>query len=334
MAWTGNSTAISTTEEFLEHWTAADTLLGAGNELVMPGEPLGFTSEVSAETLDGLLNDLQVAVTGVQSKANGLTLARGELKAQQAALLDLFGQFADKVRGNLGGTKWVPPLPLAPTEGDAQSKFCDPMDDAADLWLRINAAQALGVGKVLELRDDVTQAIFSTKVGDMKEAWRVLRRAELDLKLARGERNTMMAKIYPVLKQYRVVLPTYFAAGSAIVASLPRLTPEPGSTPDPAVVTFVWNGTTNKVDISAQVPVQLNMKRARLLYSPGTSWNEEDASVVESVSLVGVDLEDPVVFSTDFALSGPGSTALFRVVVENETGNEASSNVIEVTRPA
>lgn len=37
----------------------------------------------------------------------------------------------------------------------------------------------------------------------------------------------------------RVVLPTYFAPDSPIVASLPRLTPEPGATPTPAVLTGV-----------------------------------------------------------------------------------------------
>lgn len=334
MAWTGNSTAVSTTEEFYQHWMAANVLLPPGADVEMAGPPLGFETDVVADTLESLLNDLLGQVTLVQSKANGASLARGELKTQQVALLDLFGQFADKVRGNLSGTKWVNALPLAPSEGDAQSRFCDPMDDAVDLWLRINTGEALGAGKVLVLRDGTTQALFATKVADIKTAWRALKVAELDLKLARGERNSTMAKIYPILRQYRVVLPTYFPAGSAIVESLPRLTPEPGSTPDPAVVSHVWNAGTEKVDISAQIPVQPNMKRARLLYSPGTSWSEEDASVVESVSLVGVDLEEPVVFSTNFALSGPGSHALFRVVVESETGNEASSNVIEVTRPA
>ena len=46
-----------------------------------------------------------------------------------------------------------------------------------------------------------------------------------------------------------------------------------------------------------------------------------------------MDLAVPVVFHTDFALSAPGSHALFRVVLVSETDNEASSNVLELTRP-
>jgi hypothetical protein len=333
MPWSGNSSAIPTTEEFISHWTAANALLPPLSPIVMPGVPLGFPTEVNISTLEALLTDLQSQVATIQSKANGAALVRGDLKLRQVALLDQFGQFTDKVRGNLSGTKWIGAVPLAPTEGDAQSRFCDPMDDAVDLWLRINTEQALGVGKVLTLRDGTTQAQFVTKVAELKQVWRDLKGADLDLKLARGQRNTIMEKIYPILKQYRVVLPTFFAAGSAIVESLPRLTPEPGSTPEPAVLSETWNGTTNKADFVAVIPVQPNMKRLRLLYSPGTVWSEEDASGVLTVDLVGVDLSQPVTFSTDFALSGPGSTALFRVVVENETGNEASSNVLEVTRP-
>jgi hypothetical protein len=333
MPWSGNSSTIPTTEEFIEHWAAANALLGPASPIVMPGAPLGFPTEVNWSTLAALLTDLETQVATIQSKANGAALVRGDLKLRQVALLDQFGQFTDKVRGNLSGTKWIGAVPLAPTEGDAQSRFCDPMDDAADLWLRINTEQALGVGKVLTLRDGTTQAQFATMVQELKTAWRALKTADLELKLARGQRNTIQDKIYPILKQYRVVLPTYFAAGSAIVESLPRLTPEPGSTPEPAVLTGVWNSTTNKEDFSAAVPVQPNMKRLRLLYSPGTAWSEEDASAVLSMSLDGVDLSVPVTFSTDFALSAPGSTALFRAVVENDTGNEASSNVLEVTRP-
>jgi hypothetical protein len=131
---------------------------------------------------------------------------------------------------------------------------------------------------------------------------------------------------------YRLVLPTYFGPGTAIGDSLPRLTPEKGTTPDAAVVSGAWDGVKVKAVVSAAIPVQANMKKARLLYSPGTVWDGEAASTVQTVSLVGVDLANPVVFETDFALSVPGSHALFRVEVENETGNVAQSNIVDVTR--
>ena len=229
MPITGNSSYIPTTEEFLEHWALANGLLTPPAEITMPGAPLGFPTVVNRSTLEALLTDLQLQVAVIQSKANGVALVRGDLAIRQGALLDLFGQFTDKVRGNLPGTKWIGAVPLVPTEGDAQSRFCDPMDDAVDLWLRINTEQALGVGVALVLRDGVTQAQFATKVAEMKTVWRDLKRVDLELKLARGQRDAIQDRIYPILKQYRVVLPTFFAAGSAIVESLPRLTPEPGS---------------------------------------------------------------------------------------------------------
>jgi hypothetical protein len=333
MAIQGNASYIPTTEEFIAHWGAANGLLTPPEQVVLPGAPLGWPTEVNQSVLEGLLTDLANQVVTIQSKANGAALVRGDLAIKQGALLAWFGQFTDKVRGKLPGTKWINALPYMPTAGDAQSRFCDPMDDVSDLWARLNADQALGPGVALVLRDGTTQGDFTAKVGELKALWRSLKQADLELKLARGQRDAVQARIYPILKSYRVVLPTYFAPGSAIVVSLPRLTPEAGTTPTPAVLTHVWNGGTQKADITAVVPAQAGLKKARLLYSPGSSWSEEDASVVATKPLSDLNAAQSVVFSTDFALSGPGSTALFRVVVVNETDNEASSNVVEVTRP-
>ena len=333
MAISGNASYLPTTQDFCDHWAQADAALVPAPGITMPGGPLGWPTEVNASTLNGLLSALEIETTNIQSKINGLELARGTSVTQQSELLDLLGQFTDKVRGNLSGTKWIDALPLLPSIGDAQSRFCDPLDDAQDLWLRINVEQVLGVGVVLVLRNGVTQAQFATKVAALKVTWRSVGQAELALKLARGHRNQIQGRIYPILKQYRVVLPTYFAPDSPIVASLPRLTPEPGATPTPAVLTGVWNAGTAKADLNAAIPVQVGMKTARLMYAPGSVWNDEDATTVESRNLVGVNLAVPVVFHTDFALSAPGSHALFRVVLVSETDNEASSNVLELTRP-
>lgn len=341
MAITGPSSFPQTTQDFIDHWEQANIERGAAGPIELPGAPLGWPAVVNMSTLVGLLDALDTKITEVASRINGVETARGALVAEQQKMLGWLGQFNGKVRAMLGGTKWVDALALAPSIGDAQSRFIDPLEDMEDLWERINTEQALGVGVVLKLIVDLsatpqvemTQAQFAAKIAPFREVWRAVGKAELMLKLARGKRNEVQERIYPILRQYRVVVPTYFPAGSAIVLSLPRLTPEPGTTPEPAVVTWAWNGTTHKAEVSAAIPVQSGLKKARLFYSPGVVWDEEGASQVMWLSLEGVDLNNPVVFETDFALSVPGSHALFRVVVENETNNEASSNVVDVVRP-
>ena len=116
--------------------------------------------------------------------------------------------------------------------------------------------------------------------------------------------------------------------------TLTRLTPEPGSTPEPAVVSGSYDVPQNKAVVSAQVPVQADLQRIKLLYSPGLEWHGDDTSVVESRSAAGLDLTQPVVFETTYALGTPGATALFRVEVENDTDNTAQSNTLIIERPA
>ena len=193
--------------------------------------------------------------------------------------------------------------------------------------LRLGAAGPIVLpGKPLGWASDVN----SSTLGGF---WRSLSRLELDAKLARGDRDAIQARMYPIMLNYRLVLPTYFGPGTAIGDALPRLTPEKGTTPDAAVVQGVWDVAKAKAVVSAAIPAQAGLKKARLLYSPGATWDGESASTVSVVSLEGVNLADPVVFETAFALSAPGAHALFRVEVENETGNSAQSNVVNVVRP-
>ncbi len=339
MPISGSASYGTTGQEFFDHWQAADAALGAAGPLVLPGRPLGWPTDVNSSVLGGLLADWDNKVSAIQSAVNGLELGRGELVIQQGEMLDLLGQFTDKVRGLLSGTKWINAVPLQPSIGDAQSRFCAPLDDAEDLWERINTEQALGVGKVLELQDRTVNpvvamplATFATRLATMKARWRGNSRLELDLKLARGERDAIQVRMYPIMLNYRLVLPANFGPGTPIGDSLPRLTPEKGSTPDAAVVAGSYDAVKAKGVVSAAIPAQTGLKKARLLYSPGAQWDGEAASTVQTVSLVNVNLANPVVFETDFALSAPGSHALFRVEIENDTGNVAQSNIVDVVR--
>ena len=340
MAISGSASYGTTGTEFLDHWQSADAALGAAGPLVLPGRPLGWSCDVNSSVLGGLLADWDLKVSAIQSAVNGLELGRGELVIQQTEMLDLLGQFTDKVRGLLSGTKWINAVPLQPSLGDAQSRFCAPLDDAEDLWERINGEQALGVGKLLMLQDRTVDpvvpmplATFVTKLASMKALWRGNSRLELDLKLRRGERDAIQVRMYPIMLNYRLVLPANFGPGTPIGDSLPRLTPEKGTTPDAAVVVGAWDAVKVKGVVSAQIPAQAGLRKARLLYSPGATWDGDSASTVMTVSLVGLNLADPVVFETAVALSAPGSHALFRVELENETGNVAQSNIVNVLRP-
>src|SRR6185436_17111429 len=65
--------------------------------------------------------------------------------------------------------------------------------------------------------------------------------ADQDAQLARGARDNIFHPIYERLKQYRQAIVATFPAGHALVVSLPRLTPQPGSTPQAVNLSGAWD---------------------------------------------------------------------------------------------
>jgi len=154
MAITGPASYLSTTDEFLSHWLSADTTLGAGNELTLPG----------AVTRAGLQTErdaLGVQVVEVQSKLTALEVDRGDIEIRKGALLLRINQFNEKVRALHENSKWARALPLVPGIGEGQSNFATPLDAANSVWQLINADATVAD---VTLLGGFTQATFTTDI--------------------------------------------------------------------------------------------------------------------------------------------------------------------------
>lgn len=319
MAISGPSSYPPTAEEFLVHWLAADTTLGAGNEIVLPG----------AVVRAGLQTQRDLLVTkrtDVQAKLNLLELARGDLELRKEALLLRLNQFNDKVNALHPQTKWVRALPSIPGIGYGQSNFTDPLDDANHLWVMINADAAL---TDITLLGGYLQATFATDIAALKTAYATYNAAGITVTITIEERNDLQDDIYPILKNYRQVLPTYFAKTHALVTSLPRLTPEPGSTPDAVTAKGSWIVASLMAKLLWTASSDANLLRYEIRFCAGPNYSTDNESVIGTV-LAGGLLE----FLTDSGLTTPGSTASFKVYVVTTTGNEKGSNTLVITRPA
>lgn len=69
-------------------------------------------------------------------------------------------------------------------------------------------------------------------------------------RLARAERNALQDDIYPILKQYRRVVPSLFPPNSVFAVTLPRLTPLPGHTPAPVEASAAWDAERGRAKIA------------------------------------------------------------------------------------
>lgn len=318
MPISGPTSYVPTTEEFLGHWAAVDTALGAGNEIVLPGG-------VNRGALQTKLNALVAKQADLQAKINAEEVARGDVEIRREDLLLRFNQFADKVRALLPGSKWVRALPAAPGINDAQSKFVQPLDDIGNLWGLINADPAI---PDITLLGGYAVATFLTEVTALKAASTTLNLARSNTKIALEERNDLQDEIYAILKNYRQVMPTFFAAGHALVESLPKLTPDPGSTPDAVNANGSWDATQNQAKLTWSASSDPNLAHYEIRFCPGPDYSTEIETVVGNVSPSA-----PREFLTDAGLSAPGNVASFKVYVITSTGNEKGSNTVVITRP-
>ena len=317
MAISGPASYVPTTDEFISHWGLADAALGAGNEIVLKGG-------ANLASLTAKKNALVAKRTLLQDKMTLLELARGDIEVRKLTLLDLFNKLTDRVRALYAGTKWERALPTAPGIGEGLGNFTDPLDQAAKLWKLINDDPALADIVIT----GVTQAQFATQIADLKTAYTTRSDAATVADVTREERNDLQDEIYDILKNYRQALPTHFATGHALIDSLPRLTPEPGATPQAVIANAVWVPGLGKVRITFTKSTAADFAEYEIRMTVGPNYSSDDDVVIGNITDI-----DTLEFLTDAGLTAPGVTATYKVFVKTTTGNERGSNTVLVTRP-
>lgn len=322
MPITGPTSFVPVTEGFLGHWASVDTALGVGNELVLPGG-------VNRAGLQTKLNALVAKQADVQAKLNAEEVARGDVELKRQGLLLRANQFNDKIRGLFPDSKWVRALPSMPTITDAQSKFVQPMDDIGNLWALINADPATPAA--VSLLGGYLVAVFLADVTALKTASTTLNVARSNTKVALEERNDLQDAIYAILKNYRQVMPTFFAADNALVDSLPDLTPAPGSTPQAVTANASWDNSQAKAKLTNTVSLDPNLLEYEWRYCLGATYSTDLEALVPGGNIPAGGLLE---FFTDIGLTSPGAVVSFRVYVKTTTGNEKGSNTVTVMRPA
>ncbi len=321
MAISGPASFLPTTDEFLGHWETANTELGAGNEIVL----------ADGTTRAGLLakrNELEGLRNTVTTKLMDQELNREDIEAKKTALIVRANQFNDAVRADFAGTKWERVLKEVPQQNDGQSTFVDPLVASKHIWLRVNAA--IAPAAPLVLLGGYTQANFQTDIDALNAAFPVWTESVNDSKFAREDRNDMQDVIYAMLLAYRKKVPTKFAAGNAVIDSLPRLTPEPGATPTGVTINATYSVSQQAAEVTFPASPDADIVEYEVQVVPGPHFNDDDATVVGNIPAG----PGPFVFHTAAALSNPGNVVSIKVVTINDTGNRKGSNAVTVTRPA
>lgn len=334
MALSSTGSYIPTANEFLAHWADADAALLPGG-LVLAEEPGVIPAGFNRSGLLVLRDTMQADLDTVQDKLNDLQIVSGGLELQKEALYKMMTLFLGVMDGYYANTEYYRARPDAPGIGAGEERFVGPMRDVQSLWEKLNAAPApsgvtlpitVNVGTV-ETPQVKTQANFEAALNTLKGKYAERAAAEQAVKLARSKRDKTMKHIRAVLVAYRAAAETRLAANAALLATLPRVTPLPGHTPEKVSIaaTFVPPDIAQVTHGESADP---DFKEYQLRGSIGDDGNTEDAVVLATHTA-----RVPSPFSTQHGLGAPGGAVSLWVFVVTNDGNERASDRAVVQRP-
>lgn len=311
---------LSTIDEFVTHWNQVNTTLG-------PGGPLVLTGSFAVANLSTMKTNLQTAITAVEGPRNDRQNAGTDRDLKKGPLLERLRQFRGVVIGQLAGSTYAESAPTIPQFTTGEGVFMRAMDDMQSLWVKINAAAPPGFPVPLVLSGGYTAANHLTDVTALRATYATYNSAAQTVGLRLGDRDVLLPPIRQRLVQYRTVIQGIFPKGHALILSLPRVTPLPGSTPKPAVLSFDWNETTDMADFSWTLSPSPGITQQELRACDPPTYRTSEEDVVESL--------EPTVTSTssNFGLGISGATKLFRLYSMTGDGNEKGSNTVKVIRP-
>ncbi len=316
MPFSGPSSYLSTTDEFIGHWADVNLAL-ALDPLILPG-PYALADLQSDRTaLSDEITDLVEAINVVEGH-------RTDRDNRKPTIKERMRQLGALIRGVLAGSSYVGRIPPLIAIEANPGKWLISMRDHRDLWTDINASPPPGFPAPLVLTGGYTLANFTTDTGNLETTFQNLTLGEQDVDREVEERDAVYLAIRAQLVLYREAVPGKFPADHPLVLSLPRLTPLPGHTPDPVVLSGVWNATTLKADLSWTASSDPDFDHYSLRRS-GPPYNTNTEIVVDDFG-AGI-----LATATDEGLTVPGSSMAFKLYVVLNTGNEKGSNAVTVT---
>lgn len=314
---------VTVGQEFEAHWTDVDADRVA-NTLPVLSLPDGFS-------LVGFSADLaavQASITGIEDLDNALGLAANQRNASRKTVRDAIINFGETVDFKLKGSGYPDNAPKTPQESASEQKLLKAADDVESLWTRIDADSSVpNFTPPLVLRGGITLASFAADLVTLRDKFKAVTNAENDLKLARTQRDMLLAPFRDRMIEYRQAIQVEYGDGHAFTTTLPDVTGQPGSTPDAVEASVAWDGTTNEAVVTWTGSTNPNLEHYEIRVSPGPTYDSGTATAAGQI-LAGTEE-----FRTTQELMNPGDTATFKVFVVLTTGNQAGSNAVTITRP-
>jgi hypothetical protein len=315
MPISSTSSYLPTTDEFIAHWRAANTALPVANVIILAGN-------TTVADLQTLRDTLAVQRADIEDHRNQLEGARADIEILKVSLLERLNQFNGKLTSLSPASRWTAMQPKAYSRTDGPGKVLPVLDELHSLWIAYEEEVA-----TLTLMAGYTSNDYENQLTALKAAYTAYTQAEVALGLARGSRNETQNKIRPILRQYRQRIPSEFAEGSAILATLPAYSPpDTGRTPDPVTLSGSYNPTTQETDLTWTPVTDADVTQLELRYSVGPEFDAEDESTAATFSPAAAPNWSGKVGPTQ-----PGTAVTYKLYAKTATGRERGSNPLTIT---
>ena len=321
MPISSNADYIPTIDDFHAHWSVATD----SETFSIPIDD----GVVSFGELVDLRNELDLIKTDLEIRLNDLEIARVTLNQARDKAADRLAEFNRRIRAQFPTDPRFNKLPLVPTRTAGRDAFLTAMDDAKDLWTRVNALPAsIAFTAPLLLPGGLTLAAFTTQRTALDAAFTARGTADAQLGVIRADRDGIQTRALRILTGYRLMVEALFPADSSIVLTLPALRPAPGHTPAAVEMEAIWLPAQTKAQITWQASADLDLQDYQLRAIPGLDYSADDATTLHTFSPA-----DPRDFLTGAGFAIPGTAMTYKIYVRLTTGNESGSDAITVTRP-
>ncbi len=318
MPFNGPSSYLPTTDEFIGHWTDVNVELTP--DLILAG-PYAL-ADLQADR-DALSDAITALVEGI----NDVEGHRTDRDNQKLSIKERQRQLDSFIRGFLASSSYVGRIPEAIDMLANPGKWLISMRDHRNIWTDIHATPPAGFTPPLLLAGGYTLATFTTDIAALETTFESLSLTEQDVDRLLDERDALYLAIRAQLVLYREAVLGSFAEDHPLVLSLPRLDPLPGHTPDPVVLTGVWNQTISMADLSWTASADADLASYQVRRNGNTPYNSNLEQVVETLP------PGTLVLSTNEGFSGPGASMGYKVYVVLNTSNESGSNAVTVVGP-
>lgn len=310
---------IPVMDEVLTHWgKLQQSLILADGDVA-----------VTLADFTDLRKQLDKAKSALQGRLNDLENSRVSLETIRHTTGDRIAEFNRRIRADFPSKGAFSRLPAVPARTAGRDVFLDAMDDVLDLWSRANVLPPTPVFTApLLLREALTREMFEDMRAELDKAFTARGAADSAAFAQRLVRNELQDRAKNLMVTYRMKVEAMYAPDSLEVATLPRVTPLPGSTPDPVELKAEWNADTQRAELTWTASEDPDLASYQIRGVPGPEYSSDDESL-----LVSVPPNAPRAWQNAQGLAVPGSAMSYKVYVRLNTGHESGSPAVTITHP-